>query len=37
MKNTLIAFTTFGYKVISVESYIENVDLDGFFVASQKA
>ena len=30
------AFTTRGYKVASVEPYIENGDLQGFFVTYQK-
>ncbi|MEO6263914.1 MAG: hypothetical protein ABIO58_02940 [Luteimonas sp.] len=30
------AFTTRGYKVVSVEAYIENGDLQGFFVTYQK-
>ena len=30
------AFARHGYKVVSVESYIENNDLQGFFVTYQK-
>jgi hypothetical protein len=30
------AFATRGYKVVSVEPYIENGDLQGFFVTYQK-
>ena len=30
------AFTDLGYKVVSVEPYIENGDLQGFFVTYQK-
>ena len=30
------AFATHGYKVVSVEPYIENGDLQGFFVTYQK-
>lgn len=30
------AFTTRGYNVVSVEPYIENGDLQGFFVTYQK-
>lgn len=30
------AFATHGYKVVSVEPYIENGDLQGFFVIYQK-
>ena len=30
------AFAAFGYKVASVEPYIENGDLQGFFVTYQK-
>ena len=30
------AFTTRGYKVASVEPYVENGDLQGFFVTYQK-
>ena len=30
------AFAAFGYKVVSVEPYIENGDLQGFFVTYQK-
>lgn len=30
------AFAKYGYKVVSVEPYIENGDLQGFFVTYQK-
>jgi hypothetical protein len=30
------AFAAYGYKVVSVEPYIENGDLQGFFVTYQK-
>ena len=30
------AFAAYGYKVVSVEPYIENDDLQGFFVTYQK-
>lgn len=31
-----VAFAKYGYKVVSVQPYIENGDLQGFFVTYQK-